>query len=117
MEKEVNFKVGDNIITSKGRFGKIELIKGVRADVKIGENIVELKLYQLIKVSGAKAIEVEFKLDIYGDVMKDILYISDRIILFDRDRPMENEVLNKCVELLCKKNSIKKVIILKLNLV
>ena len=113
--------IGDRVITSRGRFGRIEEISSDKAKVIIGKNLIELQLNELISVKGVKAIEVEYHKSHYDrgivSIEKDIVFISSRIIVFDYNSPMDNNILTECKNYLKKKHELNDILILKLRMV
>jgi len=114
-----NFKSGDKVITSKGRFGHLESVTEKKAIVVIGKKKHEIYLTELISSSNAKAIDVEYYMD-YVDrfvtPLKELVYIPSKVMIFDYYNPMDNTFLDICKLKLIKRINYKNVIITKVIL-
>lgn len=117
---ETFLKQGDKVITSKGRFGKISSTNGKKSIVTIGSNNVEIYNTELYLVDNVKSIEVEYyrdKVEIYKPPLKDIVYVSKKLSLFDFNNPMANPILDECKIKVSKHINYNNIIITKLMIV
>ena len=113
------FKEGDKVITSKGRFGIIKSINDNKAQIQIGNNTFEIDTIELLHKDNAKSIEVEYQEGkLFGSpILKEMLYIPKKLVIYDYNNPMSNTVLDYCKEKLIKRINKPDLLILKLYLV
>jgi len=119
MDKE-EFKPSDKVITSKGRFGIIESVSDKYAHVRMGNKVYEIYQAELLHVLSARGIEIEYYKDFintYDSPLKEIIYVSKHIVLYDFNNPINDVVLNECKLKLIKRIDYKNVIITKLILI
>jgi len=113
------FKVGDRVITSKGRFAKVESTNEKKSIIAIGSNLVEIYNKELLKLDNSKVTIVEYYkdfVDMYNSPLKEIIHIDKRIFLFDFNNPMTNHILEECTKKLVKRLGYSSIIITKIIL-
>ena len=111
-------KVGDKVITSKGRFGSITNINGTRADVLMGTKTVEILLSELKSYVSTIPLSVWYidKFDITQTERSEIIFVDNSTILYSNES-YTNSILDSVSELLLKRLDNKDLIITKIKFV
>ena len=108
----------NKVITSKGRFGKIKSTDGIKSIVTIGKHDFEIYNTELILLDNFKSVQVTYcRESLLDDIENDVIWINKKSLLYDFNKPLDNDIHKQCQITLCKKLNIKKVIILTINLV
>lgn len=113
-------KIGDRVITSKGRFGIIKSVHDKYTYVTMGNKVHEIYQNELLLLSNAKALEVEYYKDFintYDLPNKEIIYISKRLTIYDFNNPMNNSIIDECKIKLMKRINYTNIIITKIKLI
>lgn len=111
-------KVGDKVITSKGRFGSITHIEGHRANVLMGNKTVEILLSELKQYALIIPLNVWYvdKFDVNQTKRSEIIFVDNSATIYDVDAHI-NPIAYLASEALLKRTNNKDLIITKITFV
>ena len=110
---------GDKVITSKGRFGIITDINGIRATVTMGIKNVEILLKELKPYLATTPLNVWYidKFDAQQKELSEIIFVENDIILYNSKDPYKNQLLDTVNISLAKRLNNNDLIITKIKFV
>ena len=95
--------IGQKIITSRGRFGRIVDIKDRETIVvKMGSRLYDIFFNEVLLAKDVINIEVSFTDNITFTDDKRMFFLRKQLVVFDFSNPIENNAYNVCKEHLSK---------------
>ena len=95
--------IGQKIITSRGRFGRITDIKDRETIVvKMGSRLYDIFFNEVLLAKDAISIEVSFTDNTTFVDDKKMFFLRKQLVVFDFSNPIENNAYNVCKEHLSK---------------